>query len=295
MSASYGVRNYSGAAVQTTITSGITNASATIAVADGSSYPATNFFCVIDEGTSLEEKVFVGSRSGNTFSSVTRGEDGPAAQAHATGATIRHCLVAQDATEWNAYTATQTTKGDLVGRGATPGPVRVPTISDGRLLVSRGGAGPGIAWEATPAELLAALDPRYLSGLIGGRGVVLTDASRSVPTTTVTDIGWSVEVSDPDGWVSGGSATLTVPAGKAGRYVVSYSGILSGSPGTTPSGATCLINGVSAYVVTPNTQAFLAGYVLNFVRTLSVGDTLRFQVYQTLGSTLTITSRLEIA
>lgn len=146
MSTPYALRNYSGAAVQTTIVGGITNASSTFVVADGSSFSASNFFCVIDEGTALEEKVFVGARSGNTFSSVTRGEDGPAAQAHAPGATIRHCYVAQDAAEANAFTAVQTTKGDTIERGAGAGPLRLAVGADETVYTASSAAASGKKW-----------------------------------------------------------------------------------------------------------------------------------------------------
>lgn len=145
--------------------------------------------------------------------------------------------------------------------------------------------------DATVAATLAALPSRYVP-LAGG--VLLTDAAQTVVTATPTDITWGTEVSDPDGWTSGGSATLTVPAGKGGRYIITYSGSWSATPGTTP-GINCTINTVISYEV-PGPPVF-AGYLQNltFIKTFAAGDTLKFQCYHNAGSDRNITSRLEIA
>lgn len=135
----------------------------------------------------------------------------------------------------------------------------------------------------------AAFTSRYVP--IAG-GVLLTDAAQSSATTATTDITWGTEVSDPDGWISGGIATLTVPAGKGGRYSVTFHSISNLSPGS--ASACCYINGTPSYV---NLFAGIFADVVNisFIRTLVAGDTLKFAVYQTSGASRDFTSRLEIA
>ncbi|MEP7114757.1 MAG: hypothetical protein ABI862_15930, partial [Ilumatobacteraceae bacterium] len=102
-----------------------------------------------------------------------------------------------------------------------------------------------------PTQMLAlanaietAVNGRYAP--LSFNGVILTDAAQTIVTGTGTDITWGTEVSDVDGWTSGGSATLTVPAGAAGIYVCTYSG--SWNLSTASGTATVLINGVAAYV-----------------------------------------------
>ena len=125
----------------------------------------------------------------------------------------------------------------------------------------------------------------------GRPGVILTDTAQSVTNATVSDLTWSTEVSDVDAWTSGASATLTVPAGWAGRYAVTFSGVWSSSPGTS-NGVQCLINGsaVQAY----NAQALWTPITLSFVQSFAAGDTIKFQVYQSSGAAINIVSRLEV-
>lgn len=79
-----------GRKVSTTLDGGIGEFDSTIIVTDGSDFPAGSF--VIQIGS---EKILVSSRSGNTFSDVTRGYDGTTAAAHDDGAAVE-CLT----TDW---------------------------------------------------------------------------------------------------------------------------------------------------------------------------------------------------
>ena len=125
-------------------------------------------------------------------------------------------------------------------------------------------------------------------------GVVLTDAAQTITTGTITDITWGTEVSDPDGWTSGGSATLTVPSGKGGRYALYYRGVWSANPVSTA--ATFLIAGVAEAPATH--YSWSAANYMNClqiaVRTLVVGDTIKVSLFQASGSNKDIVSLLEI-
>lgn len=138
-----------------------------------------------------------------------------------------------------------------------------------------------------------ATDPEFSSRYVSRiGGVLLTDAAQTITTSLSTDITWGTEISDPDGWISGGGALLTVPTGKAGRYLVTYNGKWSAFPSS--STLACYINGVAEYEFT-STGGIVLAPTLTFMRTLVVGDTIRFAVFQSSGSNKDVTSRLEIA
>jgi hypothetical protein len=140
--------------------------------------------------------------------------------------------------------------------------------------------------DATVAATLAALSSRYVP-LAGG--VILTDAAQTFTSAVAGDITWSTEISDPDGWTAGGIATLTIPAGKAGRYLTTLQGFFSAvAPGLVYG----VLNGSAAFSSPIDNVSGLM--TLSFLHTFVVGDTIKFQVYQTSGSNKDVTSRLEI-
>jgi len=122
--------------------------------------------------------------------------------------------------------------------------------------------------------------------------VSLTDAAQSIATATATDITWGTEVADPDGWTSGGSATLTVPTGFDGIYTVSYSGSWSsGTLGTTP-GVFIFHNGVN--IAGANGPTFGQIHSVSNTLALAATDTLKVQAYQNSGGSVNITSTLRV-
>ena len=130
----------------------------------------------------------------------------------------------------------------------------------------------------------------YTAGL--NNGVILTDAAQTFTTSVAADITWGTEVSDPDNWTSGGSATLTVPTGLSRRYIVTYNGTWSAVPGS--STVTAYINGVATYEYT-TTGGITFNPFITFVRTFAAGDTIKFQAFQSSGVNRDLVSRLEIA
>lgn len=96
-------RSYSGAAPATTLVGEISNAATAFSVTDATGYPLADFFIKVDRGKVSEETMLVGSRSGNTFSSVQRGQDGTVASAHDTAASVVHGGTATDLDEANAH------------------------------------------------------------------------------------------------------------------------------------------------------------------------------------------------
>ena len=146
-------RSYVGAAPACTLTNSIT-AGDTTALLTGT-VTAWNdtangpFFMVIDPGLVTEEKVLVGSRTGSSLSSMTRGVDGTTAASHAAGATCYPVFTATDANEANEFASTMTTRGDLLTLNSSADPARIAIGTSGYVLTSDG---TDAAWAELPAS-----------------------------------------------------------------------------------------------------------------------------------------------
>lgn len=173
--------------------------------------------------------------------------------------------------------------------------------ANGRSLVTVVGSGPaGVAGAGVPSggtagQALTKIDATAFntqwSTLFGSRSrVILTDVAQSIPNAVATDITWSTEVVDLDGWTAGAIANLTVPAGKDGQYLISYTGVWAGVPGTL-YGAALFLNGV--VIATCSDVGLWNTSSLTTLRTLVAGDVLKVQVFHN-NAALNIVSRLEI-
>lgn len=99
-------RQFQGAAVATTLATGITSGATAINIASATGWPDGStgpFFAVIDRGLAGEEKILVTARAGTTLDPVTRGQDGTTASAHSSGAAVEHAIVARDVDEANQH------------------------------------------------------------------------------------------------------------------------------------------------------------------------------------------------
>jgi hypothetical protein len=114
-----------------------------------------SFYMVIDPGLSTEEKVLVGTRSGSSLSSITRGVDGTTASSHSAGATCYPVFTAVDADQANKVASTLTTKGDLL---ATDGSAlnRLAVGTNYQVLGADSAATNGVAWQSSPNSLMTA-------------------------------------------------------------------------------------------------------------------------------------------
>ena len=146
-------RSYVGAAPACTltnsITAGDTTALLTGTVTEWNDTANGPFFMVIDPGLVTEEKVLVGSRTGSSLSSMTRGVDGTTAASHAAGATCYPVFTATDANEANEFTSTMTTRGDLLTLNSSADPARIAIGTSGYVLTSDG---TDAAWAELPAS-----------------------------------------------------------------------------------------------------------------------------------------------
>lgn len=99
------LKEYAGNAKETRLSSSLavgTTTNFTVATGGGAGYPSgatAPFVVVIDPDSELEEKILVGSRAGDVFSTLTRAYDGTTAQEHAAQAKVEHVWDAASATE----------------------------------------------------------------------------------------------------------------------------------------------------------------------------------------------------
>ena len=129
---------FSGAAVATTLNGAIDGSVTTVNVVSTSGFPSsgTVFPVTVDQGDpTLQETMFVQSYSGNALT-VTRGQDGTSAQAHANAAPVIHTLDADSLNDIMGRLYTLTTKGDILYITTTSGQVygRLPIGSTGQVL-----------------------------------------------------------------------------------------------------------------------------------------------------------------
>lgn len=123
-------------------------------------------------------------------------------------------------------------------------------------------------------------------------GVILTDVAQTIGTGVPADITWTTEVSDVDGWTSGGSATLTVPTGWDGRYIITYQGTWTSS--VTASSCSLFVNGASVAIGSPDAATWNRN-TLTILQTLAAADTVKIQVLHASGVNKDVSSRLEVA
>jgi len=120
-----GIREYKGAAVQSTLVAGINAASTSFSITPTTNWPTGaggNFSIVIDQGTSAEESILCSAQTTGVITVVTRGYDNTAAISHSTGAIVTHGPTAIDVSEANyiANTHSQTSKTVPVGADEVP-------------------------------------------------------------------------------------------------------------------------------------------------------------------------------
>jgi hypothetical protein len=115
---------------------------------------------VIDPGLVTEEKVLIGSRSGSSLSSITRGQDGTTASSHSAGATCYPVFTATDADQANAVAAALTTKGDLL---VTTGSAlnRLAVGTDTHVLTADSAATNGVAWAVAASPVDDSSNPSF--------------------------------------------------------------------------------------------------------------------------------------
>lgn len=148
----YDVKNYSGAALDSTLVSDINSTALSFVVVDATNWPSANFSVVFGKGTATEEKVFCASRVGTSINVAVggRGYDGTTAQTQTAGTTVGHCLTATDFQEANkAVTETVgriTAKGDLLLGSGANATAKLPISTNGLALQPDSAQASGARW-----------------------------------------------------------------------------------------------------------------------------------------------------
>jgi len=108
-------KGYKGAPAQAVLTNSPTSGDTSFVVDTVSGWSTTfPYYCVVEPGTSKEEKVKVTAISTLTLT-VVRAQDDTTASGHNAGAAIYPVFTADEADEANEIASVMTTKGDLIG------------------------------------------------------------------------------------------------------------------------------------------------------------------------------------
>lgn len=193
-------RKYKGNATTATISAGLSAGAVSAVISSTTGWPTSGpFYCVVSPGTSSEEKILVGSISGTTISSLTRGRDDTSDQTHAAGCTIYPVFTAIDADEANELTSTYANQGGIVYQGAstftqlaigTAG--QVMKVNSGATAPEWGQVGTaGIANDAITADKIASAE-------VGISELATAVVNRLVPVGTIAMYGGATA---PTGWL----------------------------------------------------------------------------------------------
>lgn len=203
-------RKYKGNATTATISAGLSAGAVSAVVSSTTGWPTSGpFYCVVSPGTSSEEKILVGSISGTTISSLTRGRDDTSDQTHAAGCTIYPVFTAIDADEANELTSTYANQGGIVYQGASTFAQLAIGTAGQVMKVNSGATAPewgqvataGIADDAVTAAKIAAGAvgaSEIADGTVGVDELATAVINRLVPVGTIAMYGGATA---PTGWL----------------------------------------------------------------------------------------------
>jgi microcystin-dependent protein len=193
-------KGYKGAPAKAVLTSTTTTSDTSFAVDTVTGWATVvPFYCVVDPGTSKEEKVKVTAISG-TVLTVVRAQDDTSAQIHNESAAIYPVFTADEADEANEIASVMTTKGDLI---ATNGSAinRLGVGTNTHVLQADSTATNGFKWGQIVEAGIA--DSAVTSAKILNSTIVLGDLAAAlqaflVPVGTIAMWGGA---SAPSGWL----------------------------------------------------------------------------------------------
>ena len=184
-----------------------------------------------------------------------------------------------DVTVTNSMATAMTTKGDLVPATGSGTFSRLAVGTNGQTLVADSSTSTGLKW-ATPS-----------SGVTFSGVLVYQSAGQSMSNATSTVITFNSETYDTDAFHSTSSNTsrLTVPAGKAGYYLI-FGQLAYPGNATGQRQAEILINASGGYaknVQLNNGSSYITTPSFSTVLNLAVADYVELGGYQDSGIALT--------
>jgi hypothetical protein len=175
------------------------------------------FYIVIDAGLATEEKILVTARTSGNITTMTRGQDGTTAAAHAAGAVTYPIFTATDADQANKIASALTTKGDVLGTdGSTLNRLAVGT--NDYALLADSAATNGFSWKQIPAAGLAT-DSVTTVKIVDANVTAAKLATDAVTKAKIADR--SIGSAELDGISinAGTTSAYTLVAGDANRVV----------------------------------------------------------------------------
>ena len=193
-------KGYKGAPAQAVLTNSPTSGDTSFVVDSVTGWATTfPFYCVVDPGTSKEEKVKVTAISTLTLT-VVRAQDDTTASGHNAGAAIYPVFTADEADEANQIASVMTTKGDVIGTdGSSINRLGIGTNT--HVLQADSTATNGFKWGQVATAGIA--DGAVTSAKILDSTIVLGDLAAALVTylVPVGTINAYAGATAPDGWL----------------------------------------------------------------------------------------------
>lgn len=193
-------KGYKGAPAQAVLTNSPTSGDTSFVVDSVTGWATTfPFYCVVEPGTSKEEKVKVTAISTLTLT-VVRAQDDTSASGHNAGAAIYPVFTADEADEANLIASVMTTKGDVIGTdGSSINRLGIGTNT--HVLQADSTSTNGFKWGQVATAGIA--DGAVTSAKILDSTIVLGDLATAlvtylVPVGTINAYAGSTA---PDGWL----------------------------------------------------------------------------------------------
>jgi microcystin-dependent protein len=267
-------KGYKGAPAQAVLTNSPNSGDTSFVVDTVTGWATTfPFYCVVDPGTSKEEKVKVTAISTLTLT-VVRAQDDTSASGHNAGAAIYPIFTADEADEANEIASAMTTKGDLIGTdGSTINRLAVGTNT--HVLQADSTATNGVKWgqvatagiadsAITSAKILdativagdiadgAITSAKILDGTIALADLATAVANALVPVGTIVA---TARTTAPTGWLmcDGTSTTgYTTLASYVGATTPDMRGLFPIGKTASSTGSTLLGTGGTNTIATVN-------------------------------------------
>jgi hypothetical protein len=218
-------KSFDGGAQTTTLTAGFTAGGATLAVANGTSFPDGSsgpFVVVVDRGLATEEKFLIDTTSGTsnvTFTIQQAGYDGTSAINHNAGATVDHCLDAYTVEQANRYVNLQSTKGSLVTHTGSTSVALAASGTNNLTLLTDSTTANGIKWGQIVEATIA-------TGAVSLAKLATAVQNLLVPAGTISA---TVSATEADGWKFMGQTLTNAEALYPSLFAVAPAGWRTGT------------------------------------------------------------------